>query len=91
MNKAYLNKSVIYQAFIRNETKEGTFKAFLPYLKDIKDLGIDILYLLPVQKIGVKGRKGTLGSPYAIQDYEAINPELGTLDDYKELIDTAIA
>lgn len=89
MRKEALKRAVIYQTFIRNETKEGTFQAFRSRLSAIKELGADILYLLPVQKIGREGRKGTLGSPYAIEDYEAINPELGTWKDYEALIEEA--
>jgi glycosidase len=55
-------------------------------LDRIKALGTDIVYLLPIQPIGVKNRKGTLGSPYSIRDYRAINPELGTLADFQSLI-----
>lgn len=91
MNKEYLKKSVIYQAFIRNETEEGTIKAFIPMLDEIAKLGADILYVLPVQLIGTLGRKGKLGSPYAIRDYESINPELGTWEDYKELVEATHA
>lgn len=89
MDKGFLKRSVIYQAFVRNETEEGTIRAFLPFLSSIEELGADILYLLPVQKIGKVGRKGSLGSPYAIQDYEQINPELGSWEDYRALVDEA--
>lgn len=84
--KKELLKSVIYQVFVRNETKEGTFKALENKLEEIKNKGCDILYVMPVSPIGEKGRKGTLGSPYAIKDYEVINPEYGSLDDFKSLI-----
>lgn len=85
MRKSLLN-SVIYQVFVRDFTKEGTFRALEGKLDDIKDLGTDILYLMPIHPIGVLNRKGSLGSPYAIEDYEKINPEYGTMDDFKSLI-----
>ena len=85
--KKELLKSVIYQVFVRNETKEGTFKALENKLEQIKEKGCDILYLMPISPIGEKGRKGSLGSPYSIKDYKAINPEYGNLDDLKSLID----
>ncbi len=84
--KTDLLKTVIYQVFLRNETEEGTFKALESKLESIKEKGCDILYIMPISPIGKKGRKGTLGSPYAIKDYEAINEEYGTLDDFKSLI-----
>jgi len=82
----YLKTYSIYQVYVRNFTPEGTFKALINKLDYIKDLGVKIIQLLPVNEIGVDGRKGTLGSPYAIKDYYKINPELGTLEDLKELI-----
>ena len=84
--KEELLKSIIYQVFVRNETEEGTFKALENKLEEIKNKGCDILYLMPISPIGTKGRKGSLGSPYAIKDYKAINKEYGTLKDFKSLI-----
>lgn len=88
MNKTSikLRNSIIYQVFVRNHTKEGTFLGLIKDLDRIKDLGVDILYLLPIHPIGVKNRKGNLGSPYSIENYRLINPELGTLEDFKQLI-----
>ena len=85
MKKELIN-STIYQVYVRNFTKEGTFNALSEKLDYIKNLGIDILYLLPISPIGEVGRKGDLGSPYSINDYSKINPELGTLEDFKTLI-----
>jgi len=84
--KVDLRNLVIYQVYVRNHTEEGTFKALINDLDRIQALGVDMVYLLPVHPIGVKNRKGTLGSPYSIQDYNLINPELGTLEDFQELI-----
>ena len=85
--KTELLKTVIYQVFVRNETEEGTFKALENKLESIKEKGCDILYIMPISPIGKKGRKGILGSPYAIKDYETVNEEYGTLEDFKSLIE----
>ena len=77
---------MFYQVYVRNYSEAGNFKAVEADLDRIKALGTDVLYLLPVHPIGEKNRKGTLGSPYSIKDYQAINEELGTLDDFKDLI-----
>ena len=74
--KDLLNK-IIYQIYVRNFTEEGTFDGVVSKLDYIKELGTDIIYLLPVNTIGKDGRKGDLGSPYSIKDYYEINPELG--------------
>ena len=84
--KNFLKTSVIYQVYVRNFTQEGTFKALVKKLDYIKSLNVDIVYVLPVSPIGKVSRKGELGSPYSISDYTKINPELGNLDDFKELI-----
>lgn len=62
----------IYSVFVRNHTKEGTFRALEGDLPRIRSLGTDIVWLMPIHPIGEVGRKGTLGSPYAIRDYRAI-------------------
>ena len=85
--KTDLRHVMIYQVYVRNYSEEGTFKALQDDLERICDLGTDILYLLPIHPIGEIQRKGKLGSPYSIQDYYKINAELGTLEDFKALID----
>ena len=84
-----LTGQTIYQVFVRNHTSDGTFKALCLDLKRIKNLGVDILYLLPINEIGLKARKGEYGSPYSIKDYRSISKDLGTLNDFKELIKQA--
>jgi len=79
--------ATIYEVNIRQFTREGTFKAFEDHLPRLKELGIDILWLMPIHPIGEKNRKGTLGSYYAIKDYYGVNPEFGTLADLKSLIE----
>lgn len=81
-----LKTFTFYQVYVRNYTKEGTFKALIKKLDYIKNLGIKIIQLLPINEIGINGRKGTLGSPYSISDYYKINHEYGTIDDFKELV-----
>ena len=79
----------IYQINTRQFTPEGTFKAAEAQLPRLKELGVEILWLMPVNPIGAKNRKGTLGSPYAVQDYLKVNPEFGTLDDLKHFVAAA--
>lgn len=81
-----LRNQIIYQVFVRQHSRTGDFNGVIADLKRIKDLGADILYLLPIHPIGQLNKKGTLGCPYSISDYRSINPELGTLDDFKNLI-----
>lgn len=79
--------ATIYEANIRQFTPEGTFKAFESHLPRIKAMGIDIIWLMPIHPIGVEKRKGTLGSEYSVKDYYGINPEFGTKEDFKHLVD----
>ena len=80
---------VIYSIFVRNHTTEGTFEGVRRDLPRIRGLGVDVIWLLPIHPIGEKARKGVLGSPYAIRDYRAVNPEYGTLDDFRRMVDEA--
>ena len=81
------NKLLIYQVFVRNYSKEGTFEEVRKDLPRIHALGVDILYLLPIHPIGVLARKGTYGSPYAIKDYFGIEKNLGTKEDFLRLVE----
>ncbi|HEX6290269.1 MAG TPA: alpha-amylase family glycosyl hydrolase [Herpetosiphonaceae bacterium] len=81
--------AVIYQVFVRTFTPEGTLAAATERLPEIRDLGVDIVYLLPIHPIGAEKRKGSLGSPYSVRDYRAIDPALGTADDFRRFVDTA--
>ena len=76
----------IYEVNLRQYTKEGTINAFAAQLPRLKKMGVDILWIMPVQPIGEKNRKGTLGSYYAVRNYTAVNPEFGTLDDFKRMV-----
>lgn len=82
-----LRNQVLYSVYVRNYSEEGTFAAVQRDLDRIHALGTDIIWLLPIHPTGEQHRKGTLGSPYAIRDYRAVNPEFGTLDDFRHLVD----
>ena len=81
--------ATIYEVNIRQYTKEGTFSAFEKHIPRLKELGVNILWIMSVQPIGKEGRKGTLGSYYSIRNYTQTNPEFGTLDDFKQLVNAA--
>lgn len=83
-----LRNQVVYQIFTRNY-REGKLKSVEADLDRIRSLGVDIIYLLPVQPSGVMHRKGSMGSPYAISDYRAIDPEIGTMQDFIDLTEAA--
>ncbi|WP_273020856.1 alpha-amylase family glycosyl hydrolase [Rheinheimera sp.] len=78
--------AAIYQINIRQFTPEGTFVAAAEQLNRLQDLGVKILWLMPVQPIGELNRKGTLGSPYSVKDYYGVNSEFGTEDELKAFI-----
>lgn len=76
----------IYEVNIRQHTAEGTIQAFIEDLPRLQEMGIQMLWIMPVQPIGEKNRKGTLGSYYSIKDYRQVNPEFGSLEDFKSLV-----
>ena len=82
-----LRNQTVYQVYVRNFSKEGTFKEVTGSIARIKKLGVDVVWFAPIHPIGETKRKGKLGSPYAIKDYRSINPEYGTIDDFKETAD----
>ena len=81
--------AVIYEVNLRQFTDEGTVNAFSEQLPRLKDLGVDILWMMPINPISEKDRKGTLGSYYAVKNYKEFNPEFGTLDDFKSMVKKA--
>ena len=81
--------AVVYELNTRQATAEGTLAAAAKKLPELKELGVDVVWLMPIYPIGVEGRKGTLGSYYAIKDYCDVNPEFGTLDDFDRFVETA--
>ena len=78
--------AVMYEVNVRQFTPEGTFAAFAQHLPRIKDLGVDIIWFMPIHPIGEKNRKGSLGSYYSVKDYKAINPEFGTMEEFNALV-----
>lgn len=82
-----LRNQILYSVFIRNYSKEGTFDGVRKDLSHIKSLGTDIVWLMPIHPIGKVNRKGSLGSPYSISDYRDVNPEFGTKEDFRRLVD----
>jgi 1,4-alpha-glucan branching enzyme len=106
VSDATAENSVIYEANIRNYSPEGTFNAFTKDIPKLKQLGVKVLWVMPIYPISMKRRKATadksieditdpaekkkyLGSWYAISDYTAVNPDLGTLEDFQKLVKTA--
>lgn len=83
--------SVVYEMNVRQFTPEGTFAEAEKHLSRLRDLGVDVIWCMPIYPIGVKERKGTLGSYYAISDYCAVNPEFGTMADFDRFLDAAHA
>ena len=82
---AALQKQLIYSVYLRAHTEEGSFLSLIPDLDRIRALGTDWIWLLPIHPIGVKGKKGSLGCPYANRDYRAVNPAYGSLEDFRRL------
>lgn len=82
-----LQKQVIYSIYIRNHTTEGTFASIEPDLDRIRALGADIIWFLPIHPIGVAGKKGSLGCPYANRDYRTTNPAYGTMEEFSHLVE----
>jgi glycosidase len=81
-----LENSVVYEMNVRQYTPEGTFAAAQKELPRLAELGVDIVWLMPIYPIGVEGRKGPLGSYYAVKNYCDVNPEFGTLEDFDNFL-----
>ena len=86
---AWATPASLYQVNVRQYTPEGTFRAFEKHLPRLQKMGVDVLWLMPVQPIGVAKRKGKLGSQYSLRDYRGVNPEFGSLTDLQHLIGEA--
>lgn len=86
---SWLDTCVLYEVNIRQFTEEGTFAAFEQHLDRLKGMGINTLWLMPIHPISKTERKGSLGSYYSVSDYKGVNPEFGTIDDFKHLVDKA--
>lgn len=86
---SWIQQSNIYEVNVRQYTPEGTFNAFASALPRLKEMGVDILWFMPITPISKVDRKGDLGSYYAVADYTAVNPEFGSMDDWKALVQKA--
>lgn len=87
----WAKNAVIYEVNTRQFTPEGTFRALSAHLPRLRELGVDILWFMPIHPIGVEKRKGSLGSYYSVKDYKGVNPEFGTFDDFRSLVSEAHA
>ncbi len=81
--------TTMYEVNVRQYSKQGTFNAFATHLPRLKDMGIETLWFMPITPIAKENMKGTLGSYYACSDYTAVNPEFGTMEDFKALVNQA--
>lgn len=86
-NKNWINDATIYEVNLRQYTEEGTFEAFREHLPRLKELGVEVLWFMPIHPISEVERKGELGSYYAVADYKAVNPEFGTMEEFKALVE----
>lgn len=88
-SQAWIRDAVIYQIFPRQYSAKGDFDSITADLDRLKTLGVDVVWLMPVHPIGELKKKGTIGSPYAVRDYYALNPNYGTSEDFKRLVSEA--
>lgn len=88
-SQEWVRDAVIYQIWERSYSQKGDFNSITNDLDRIKDLGVDVLWLMPINPVGQEKKKGTIGSPYAVRDYYGINPDYGTADDLKRLVTEA--
>ncbi|MCC7244738.1 MAG: alpha-glucosidase C-terminal domain-containing protein [Saprospiraceae bacterium] len=85
----WAKSAVLYELNVRQFSPEGNFAGVRAQLPRLKELGVDVIWLMPIHPIGVENRKGSLGSPYSVRDYLAVNPDYGTTDDLKALVSEA--
>jgi len=85
----WVRDGVVYEIYPRAFSAQGNFNGITARLDDLKALGVNILWLMPIHPIGQEKKKGTIGSPYAVRDYYGINPDYGTKEDFKKLINEA--
>ncbi|HEV2802024.1 MAG TPA: alpha-amylase family glycosyl hydrolase [Pyrinomonadaceae bacterium] len=86
---AWVRDGVLYEIYPRNFSARGNFEGITAELDRLKQLGVTILWLMPIHPVGRERAKGTLGSPYAVRDFYAINPDYGTPADLKRLVSEA--
>ncbi|MFM7029717.1 MAG: alpha-amylase family glycosyl hydrolase [Micrococcales bacterium] len=86
---SWVKSASIYEVNVRQFSQDGTFNAVTAALPRIKALGVGAIWLMPVTPVGKLNAKGSLGSPYSVANYTAVNPDYGTDTDFKNLVDTA--
>jgi glycosidase len=86
---AWVQKTILYEVFVRAFSEEGTFQRVTERLPELRELGVGTVWLMPIHPIGKLGRKGSLGCPYSVRDYFAVTPEYGTEEDLRQLVNTA--
>ena len=82
----WVRDAVVYEVYLRSFSTNSSFAELQARLPELKKLGVTVLWVMPIHPVGVEKRKGTLGSPYAVRDYYAINPEFGILEDFRSLV-----
>lgn len=85
----WLKSAVIYEVNVRQFSPQGTFGGFMAHIPRLKNLGVDVLWFMPINPIGKQNRKGSLGSYYSVRDYTAVNPEFGSVEQFKMMVDMA--
>jgi cyclomaltodextrinase / maltogenic alpha-amylase / neopullulanase len=83
---AWVRGGVVYEIFPRVFSPQGDFDGVTAQLDRLKELGVNILWLMPIHPLGQEKKKGTIGSPYAVRDFYAVNPDYGTAEDFKRLV-----
>src|ERR1039457_7526110 len=84
---AWIREAVVYEIFPRQFSPKGDFAGITARLDELKSLGVDVLWLMPIHPIGRLKAKGSIGSPYAVQDFYAVNPDYGTKEDFRRLVE----
>src|SRR5918994_410335 len=84
---SWVARSALYEVFVRDFSPSGDFRGLIDGLDRIQASGADVLWLMPIYPIGALNRKGTLGSPYAVRDYRATNPDYGNAADFRALVE----
>ncbi len=89
ISEDWVRDAIIYEIYPRSFSPEGNFAGIEDRLPELKELGVTVLWLMPIHPVGEVDRKGTLGSPYSVRDYFDVNPEFGTMEDFKSLLNAA--
>ncbi|UCF34196.1 MAG: alpha-galactosidase [Phycisphaerales bacterium] len=85
----WVRDAVIYEVYLRSFSPGGDFKGLEKRLGELKQMGVTVIWLMPIHPVGEKKRKGALGSPYSVRDYYAVNPEFGSMEDFRSLLSAA--